>query len=708
MLWYPHCAPPTFTAKESIRYLGFQKGFNSVENIGWSDLHLTDPTTTTKTTCCAHPDMVADSFQACRSCGNKTNEPSGDKTCKSESCCEVPELITRNTFKSCLHCDTTDSFITIDDLVKIHTARQMAVVPSRGSYTAKDSTQVESSPSAVKAFISTCCHAPNIIDDKDIPFCQSCGQLHGNTKSAAGEHLSKVDYNSGSNWEDQFTVKSPARSAGECCNMPTMKCGGFQFCANCGTYRLASFAVTDNTFSHESEGAAVISEEHKAAETPDKPGRQCCDAPCIKEKAGQRLSSNCSMTIAESNAELAYKTPSNNVYFTKFIELPSEIRERVYHFMLTSDQPIAPHLCDANSRDDGHIKFHDEMENHGDRHVPHNATYIRMAITRVSRFVRYESLPIFYSANTFVACADLSTYFERLAHLDRFHMIRNVTFSIDFTREYMAPKALRDILQNISEQEAYEKKVLEAHLERRCELSPMETVEKRRREPRLDAENYGSIDSMIAGSINLKKTSSPEHAANESFGRSAWPLLKEIKPGLMRFYTNSRTELVKHPQHIVGGLRWISTFLVLRKLAAEFTSTTSSEYSHKLVLHVPSAQIFATYDTLTYIPTICEGLGIKLHFVEGRDVECGDWGIKLSWHQKYQKKDLQADSVENRTGGRMEQTCWDLERITKRVRDMYPDLEQMRRPVRNSYYRKKCRGLGIEWFSVDSAGGGRL
>jgi hypothetical protein len=474
---------------------------------------------------------------------------------------------------------------------------------------------------------------------------------------------------------------------------------------------------------HTSEESSNTSEDLASSpEDPPKPWRQFCkcDSPdYVEKKIGQSVCLNCGVVLyedvtflkeglAKKKAEAMKKAEasddvvhpveqeSSRLYkpyiaqFPKFMKFPTEVRERVYHFVLRSDRPIAPHLCDdshleaaknlhayapifvpgqsahTDSRQgDTYIRFHDDNE--PEQYGSHSATYDRMSITRVSRAVRRESLPVFYSANTFAMCNDLSTYFERLSHLGQFHMVRNFAFYIDFSKELMAPKALRDVLQNIASQKTFEE---------------MWTNRQHISLPNANASPWFRLPPALQR--NMLATS------KENWWR----------------YTNSRSGLQEHPQYIAGGLTWMSTFLVLRKLASEFTSATDtssqSEYSHKLVLHVPNAAIFTQYESLKYFPSICEGLGIKLHFVEGREVEFADRGIKLSWHQKYQKKDFQEGDVV------LEKKEWDLEKITKRVMQMYPDMEDLRRPVRNSYMRQNCARTQIEWFSVDTAGGGRL
>jgi hypothetical protein len=130
------------------------------------------------------------------------------------------------------------------------------------------------------------------------------------------------------------------------------------------------------------------------------------------------------------------------------MDLAPELRERIYGFALACPEPVNPHLCDASF---GAIKFHDASQ------AEHNAVNKLLGITRASKQIRSESLPFFYSTNTFLVGNDTTTYFERLSHLGRFHLVRHVRFIIPLRSEGSAAGLLRQINQYIKEADKYEK-----------------------------------------------------------------------------------------------------------------------------------------------------------------------------------------------------------------------------------------------------------
>ena len=125
------------------------------------------------------------------------------------------------------------------------------------------------------------------------------------------------------------------------------------------------------------------------------------------------------------------------------------IRRSIYALALHTGRPIKPHLCDYPDHDT--IQFHD------DNQLDHFATSDLLGITRVNKETRAEALPIFYSANTFEVGPDTTTYFDRLAYLGRFDMIRHVRFSIEMRKESTSPGLLRRMHQYIKEADAFEK-----------------------------------------------------------------------------------------------------------------------------------------------------------------------------------------------------------------------------------------------------------
>jgi hypothetical protein len=133
--------------------------------------------------------------------------------------------------------------------------------------------------------------------------------------------------------------------------------------------------------------------------------------------------------------------------FHKFAELPPELQDRIYGFVLVTDKPIAPKLC-THSGDK--IQFHDENQ------AAHDAIYNRLAITRVSRAVRSASLLVFYAQNTFDFCADLVTYLNHLAFMGRFHMVHRITFPLKFQKsDRVVDKMLRGIHKVLYQCEKY-------------------------------------------------------------------------------------------------------------------------------------------------------------------------------------------------------------------------------------------------------------
>lgn len=141
--------------------------------------------------------------------------------------------------------------------------------------------------------------------------------------------------------------------------------------------------------------------------------------------------------------------------FHKFLFLPAELRERVYEFALRAPRAIRPHLCDAQTTS-GAIHFHDDNQHHDRDHKNHGAITNLLAVTRVSKQIRDESFPIFYSTNTFEIGDDTATYFSRLEQLNRFHMIRHVRFGVEMRNERVAAELLEQMNKHIKAADAYD------------------------------------------------------------------------------------------------------------------------------------------------------------------------------------------------------------------------------------------------------------
>jgi hypothetical protein len=139
--------------------------------------------------------------------------------------------------------------------------------------------------------------------------------------------------------------------------------------------------------------------------------------------------------------------------FKQFMLLPPELRERIYEFALHTGQSIQPHLCDRQIK--GLVKFHDDNQ-HSRMHPNHCAMNRLLGVTLVSKQIRNEALPCFYSANTIAVVDDTATYFAHLQHLGRFHMVRHVRFAITMFEEMKGAQTLRQLGTYLKTAEAYE------------------------------------------------------------------------------------------------------------------------------------------------------------------------------------------------------------------------------------------------------------
>jgi len=263
--------------------------------------------------------------------------------------------------------------------------------------------------------------------------------------------------------------------------------------------------------------------------------------------------------------------------FEKFMELPPELRERIFEDALNVGHAIQPHLCTRDNH--GKIKFHnDAME------TDHCGIDHLLGVTRVSKQIRAESLPCFYSANTFVVGYDTAIYFTHLEHLGRFHMIRQVKFEILMRLEKRAAETLQHMNKYLRDVETYETSVTRPAVD-----AQDQAVEWLRNHP-----SY-----ITGGDHNLSMIV------------------------CLRMLTSRFTE---SPNATIDG------------------SGQCQGYTSKLVLPIPSAKAFKDYATFKWFPKVCHGLGIHLHFLEGHELTYyRPEGIGLTWHQQYQKKDFQQE-----------------------------------------------------------------
>jgi hypothetical protein len=148
-------------------------------------------------------------------------------------------------------------------------------------------------------------------------------------------------------------------------------------------------------------------------------------------------------------------TPTPAATFPRFMELPPELRLRVYELVLRFDEPIRPHKCVHGHQGIGIPKlsgpttwvFHDE-----NRHRAgggHNEIHKTLAITKTCKEVREESLPVFYSANVFMNGYDTLQYFQSLEARRRLDLVRKVQLRVNFRKKNNSATVMQEIYDGL-------------------------------------------------------------------------------------------------------------------------------------------------------------------------------------------------------------------------------------------------------------------
>ncbi|KAI4947560.1 hypothetical protein J4E91_006380 [Alternaria rosae] len=363
---------------------------------------------------------------------------------------------------------------------------------------------------------------------------------------------------------------------------------------------------------------------------------------CMAEKGIRNMS--CTLCHqCHSNGHTTSKCKMLRPKFHKFMDLSVELRQRIYAIALDIDRPIRPHLCDYTN--DQVIQFHDDNAEH------HFAISDLLGITRVSKQVREESIPMLYSTNTFSIGYDTSTYFDCLAYLGRFHMVRHVRFQIDNRKECMSPSILRRMNQYIKEVDVYEQQLTRPIGQHLSSL---------KKHPQY---LYGGCPELNTLITLMKLTSRLDNVTNNQYGG---------------------------------------------KGKGKTRADTNPTFHSKLVVPVSSVANFVTYDGYKWFPTVMYGLGIQLHYVDNVDFAFVSGGtVSITWKQRLQKKDFgdipdYVDPVDS-SG----QTA-----AYKMALMLDPGLEQRQRPKAWAYLRETCTGgirsglicrlrgvgLGIRWW----------
>ena len=336
----------------------------------------------------------------------------------------------------------------------------------------------------------------------------------------------------------------------------------------------------------------------------------------------------------------------DNALLTK---LPQEVRKIIFRYVLANEKPILPHLCDKEG-EDGEPRFHD------DNSAGHASIFVLTSLTRVSKKLREESLPVFYSKNSFAVGPDTSTYFAYLESMGRLDWILRVNLTITSRSEVYAALILR--FMNQFDREA------ESHKRNAC--VPTESA----------------LSSLQFRNDAPPATSTEAEANGDSYEKKR-PL--------------SAYELRQHPLYQVGGCSDLNLAILLRMLST--LMPLESRFRSRVVLPVSNASAFDIDSGLRWFPKVVQGLGMELRFVERPDTaSLQDRMVLLEWNRKYQGQDIVTVAGPQGEPGKD---------VMKRALEMFPHLEEMRRPRLCCYYRRSCYSGSITWYDVRTMGGGR-
>ncbi|KAJ4326119.1 hypothetical protein N0V94_000281 [Neodidymelliopsis sp. IMI 364377] len=350
---------------------------------------------------------------------------------------------------------------------------------------------------------------------------------------------------------------------------------------------------------------------------------------------------------AGSNELTEYTVPKTSFQLMK---LPGEIRTQIFAIVLAIGRPILPHLCE-NEKKDGSPIFHDG-------NAPDYDSIVEILnLTCVSKKIRGESLPLFYSTNTFTTGPDTVTYFVYLEHVGRFEWIRCVQFDVSFQSEKYAAWVLRCVNQFDESVKRHDRTKL-----RRKSLFGVYT--------------------------------SPDNDDAHKSGR---------KPVLL-----TAAQLRSHPRFFIGGISSLNLAVLVRMLSS--ASTPGSEYTNRIVLPLKTAEPFNTYHRLKWFLSMVDGLSMELRFLVGRPAgSFSNRGVVMEWHRRYQGKEFVKETVAMPQDD-IVQGSGSGGDVLKRALDKYPDLEQMRRPTKTSFYRRECHNTqpgSMIWYELETMGGGR-
>jgi len=334
------------------------------------------------------------------------------------------------------------------------------------------------------------------------------------------------------------------------------------------------------------------------------------------------------------------------------MHLPRELRHRIYGYALCADVAITPQLCYISV--DNNVKFHNKAKDC----FEHNSVNQLLGVTRASKQLRAESLPVFYSTNTFFVYDDTMTYFSRLEYLGRLHMIRQVRFSVNLVGEDKVPDILRRMHIYIKEADAFEQQLTQ-HVGARAETL--------RAHPQYTYCGIPHLNVFITLSKLASKFSS----------------------------TSTTTTAATTATTTVGQ-----------------SSSTSPLPHSRLVLPLPDPSVLTTNSRLTYFPLTLSCLGIDLQTVSNQNYNnnmatilhlshlFAKVSLELTWLRRFQKNDLSPPQPYVSPVDAQGETI-----ASRSALRLALDLELRGRPCKWVFLRQLCR-RGVMWFEVMTEGGG--
>lgn len=360
---------------------------------------------------------------------------------------------------------------------------------------------------------------------------------------------------------------------------------------------------------------------------------------------------------------------NQRIDYTRFMTLPSEVRELIYSHVLCSARLILPHLCD--SKPSSTPAFHD------DNASDHSAVYKLTALTRVTKKFREECIPVFYAVNTFAVGPDTLTYFSYLQRLGRLDWVHRVQLEIQCGAETRAAWVLRCVEQVDAEGGTHEKN------------------------GRWEGEVLGEVTQKIwMGSPSY--TPSAGATATTAIDVDADADVDAEKPLTTR-------HLLRHPHYHTGGFQDLNLALLLRLLSTPSSLRASAPtptaaaalppHTRRIVIPLSNTHVFTHDPTLRWFPALLHGLGLDLRCVShAASAVLHPHCLTVRWERRFQGQDVDSFAVADEEG------------VLGRAREMFPSMEEMRRPEKSCYYRVACggrRASGVVWFDMPTLGGAR-